>query len=337
MTKIITRRAFNISALAAAAIPVAPALSQTAEFNLKFGHESLDTHPNTIRLNEAAEAIAKRTNGRVNIQMFPNNQLGGSTDMLSQTRSGALEFTLLSTVIVSTLAPVAAISGVGYAFPDYDHVYSAMEGELGAYVRQSIEKVGLRSMKNIWNLGFRHVANNIRPIKTPSDLAGIKIRVAVGALYVSLFKGLGASPVSMNFSELYSSLQTKVIDGIETPLQIFVTFKMYEVIKYASLTNHMWDGQWLMANGRAWSKLPPDIQAIIEEEFNAACLRQRDDLKAIEARARADLTAKGMIINDVDTAPFREALVKAGFYKEWKNTFDPAAWALLEKSVGAIN
>jgi TRAP-type C4-dicarboxylate transport system substrate-binding protein len=212
-----------------------------------------------------------------------------------------------------------------------------MEGELGAYVRQSIEKVGLRSMKNIWNLGFRHVANNIRPIKTPSDLAGIKIRVAVGALYVSLFKGLGASPVSMNFSELYSSLQTKVIDGIETPLQIFVTFKMYEVIKYASLTNHMWDGQWLMANGRAWSKLPPDIQAIIEEEFNAACLRQRDDLKAIEARARADLTAKGMIINDVDTAPFREALVKAGFYKEWKNTFDPAAWALLEKSVGAIN
>jgi TRAP-type C4-dicarboxylate transport system substrate-binding protein len=212
-----------------------------------------------------------------------------------------------------------------------------MEGDLGAYVRQSIEKVGLRPMKNIWNLGFRHVANNVRPIKVPSDLSGVKIRVAVGALYVSLFKALGASPVSMNFSELYSSLQTKVIDGIETPLQIFVTFKMYEVIKYASLTNHMWDGQWLIANSRAWSKLPPDIQAIIEEEFNAACLRQRDDLKAIEARARADLTAKGMIINDVDTAPFREALVKAGFYKEWKKSFDPAAWALLEKSVGAIN
>lgn len=240
-------------------------------------------------------------------------------------------------MIISTLAPVAAISGVGYAFPNYDQVYGAMEGDLGAYVRQSIEKVGLRPMKNIWNLGFRHVANNIRPIKGPADLAGIKIRVAVGALYVSLFKGLGAAPVSLNFSELYSSLQTKVIDGIETPLQIFVTFKMYEVIKYASLTNHMWDGQWLIANARAWSKLPPDVQGIVEEEFNAACLRQRDDLKAIETRARADLTEKGMIINDVDTAPFREALVKAGFYKEWKANFDPAAWALLEKSVGAIN
>jgi tripartite ATP-independent transporter DctP family solute receptor len=336
MTRI-SRRAFNITALAAAATPVRRAWSQTAEFNLKFGHEALDTHPVTIRLNEAAQTIAKRTNGRVNIQMFPNNQLGGATDMLSQTRSGALEFTLLGTVIISTLAPVAAISGVGYAFPDYDHVWSAMDGELGAYVRQAVEKSGVRPMKNIWDLGFRHVANNIHPVKTPSDLSGIKLRVAVGALYVSLFKGLGASPVSMNFSELYSSLQTKVIDGIETPLQIFVTFKMYEVIKYASLTNHMWDGQWLIANGRAWSKLPPDIQAIIEEEFNAACFKQRDDLKAIESRARADLTAKGMIINDVDTAPFREALVKAGFYKEWKEKFDPNAWALLEKSVGAIN
>jgi tripartite ATP-independent transporter DctP family solute receptor len=336
MTRI-SRRAFNITALAAAATPVRRAWSQSAEFNLKFGHEALDTHPVTIRLNEAAQTIAKRTNGRVNIQMFPNNQLGGATDMLSQTRSGALEFTLLGTVIISTLAPVAAISGVGYAFPDYDHVWSAMDGELGAYVRQAVEKAGVRPMKNIWDLGFRHVANNIRPVKTPSDLSGIKLRVAVGALYVSLFKGLGASPVSMNFSELYSSLQTKVIDGIETPLQIFVTFKMYEVIKYASLTNHMWDGQWLIANGRAWSKLPPDIQAIIEEEFNAACFKQREDLKAIESRARADLTAKGMIINDVDTAPFREALVKAGFYKEWKEKFDPAAWALLEKSVGAIN
>lgn len=336
MTRI-SRRAFNITALAAAATPIKRSWAQSAEFNLKFGHEALDTHPVTIRLNEAAQVIAKRTNGRVNIQMFPNNQLGGATDMLSQTRSGALEFTLLGTVIISTLAPVAAISGVGYAFPDYDHVWSAMDGELGAYVRQSIEKTGVRPMKNIWDLGFRHVANNIHPVKTPSDLSGIKLRVAVGALYVSLFKDLGASPVSMNFSELYSSLQTKVIDGIETPLQIFVTFKMYEVIKYASLTNHMWDGQWLIANGRAWSKLPPDIQAIIEEEFNTACFKQRDDLKAIESRARADLTAKGMIINDVDTAPFRAALVKAGFYKEWKEKFDPAAWALLEKSVGAIN
>lgn len=88
MTRIITRRAFNGTALTAAATPfVLPARAQTAEFNLRFGHESLDTHPNTIRLNEAAQAVAKRTNGRVNIQMFPNNQLGGSTDMLSQTRS----------------------------------------------------------------------------------------------------------------------------------------------------------------------------------------------------------------------------------------------------------
>ena len=328
----ISRRALGWSGVAlATACTLGRAAAQTAEFNLKIGHESVEDHPTNRRIIEASQAIATRTNGRVSLQNFPNNQLGGATDMLGQTRSGALEFTLLSSVIISGLTPVSAITGVGYAFPDYDHVWAAMDGDLGAYVRQALAKSNLHAVHNMWDLGFRHVAGNVRPVNTPADLSGQKIRVAIGALYVSLFQALGASPVSLNFTELYSSLQTKVVDGTENPLQIFITFKLYEVLKYCSLTSHMWDGQWLVGNARTWSRLPPEIQAIVEEEFNAAALRQRADIREIDSHARADLTAKGMVINDLNTAPFREKLVQAGFYRQWKAKFDPQAWNLPRK------
>ena len=156
---LITRRTLGWSAAAlATARTIGQAAAQTAEFNLKLGHESVESHPTHVRLIEASQAIAKRTNGRVNLQLFPNNQLGGATDMLSQTRSGALEFTILSSVIISGLTPVSAITGVGYAFPDYDHVWAAMDGDLGAYVRQAFAKANLFATRNMWDLGFRHVA-----------------------------------------------------------------------------------------------------------------------------------------------------------------------------------
>ena len=128
----LNRRTLGLSAAATAASAVArQAAGQTAEFNLKLGHEAVESHPTNRRLLEAADTIAKRTNGRVNVQIFPNNQLGGATDMLSQTRSGALEFTILSSVIISGLTPVSAITGVGYAFPDYDRVWSKPAGPCG--------------------------------------------------------------------------------------------------------------------------------------------------------------------------------------------------------------
>lgn len=330
----ITRRRLGIASTAAGALAAMPA--RAAEFTFKVGHEFLDDNPVNIRLTEAAKQIAARSAGRVDVQVFPNNQLGGATDMLSQTRSGALEFTLLSSVIISGLVPVAAITGIGYAFPDYDHVWVAIDGKLGAYIRASIGKSGLRAMDRIWDLGFRNVANNARPVNATADMAGLKVRVAVGALFVSLFKGLGASPVTLNFSEVYSSLQTKIVDGTENPLQAIQLFKLYEVVKYASLTRHLWDGQWLIGNARAFDRLPPDLQAVVTEEFNAAALRQREDNLRIDGGAREQLTAKGMVINDLDTAPFKAKLIQGGFYREWKARFDPAAWALLEEVVGPI-
>ena len=210
----------------------------------------------TLRAKEMAAAIKAETKGRFDLQMFPNNQLGSDTDMLSQIRSGGIEFFTLSGLILATLVPAASINGIGFAFPDYDTVWKAMDGDLGAYVRGEINKAGLEVMDKIWDNGFRQTTSSTKPINGPDDFKGFKIRVPVSPLWTSMFKAFDASPASINFSEVYSALQTKIVEGQENPLAIISTAKLYEVQKYCSLTNHMWDGFWFLANRRAWQAVP---------------------------------------------------------------------------------
>ena len=205
-----------------------------------------------VRAKEMAAAIKAETNGRFDMQIFPNNQLGSDTDMLSQIRSGGVEFFTLSGLILATLVPAASINGIGFAFPDYDTVWKAMDGDLGAYVRGEITKANLVVMDKIWDNGFRQTTSSTKPINGPDDFKGFKIRVPVSPLWTSMFKAFDASPASINFSEVYSALQTKIVEGQENPLAIISTAKLYEVQKYCSLTNHMWDGFWFLANRRAW-------------------------------------------------------------------------------------
>jgi TRAP-type C4-dicarboxylate transport system substrate-binding protein len=129
------------------------------------------------RAKEMAAAIKTETNGRFDLQIFPNNQLGSDTDMLSQIRSGGVEFFTLSGLILATLVPAASISGIGFAFPDYATVWKAMDGGLGAYVRGEIAKSGLVVMDNIWDNGFRQTTSSSKPINHPDDFKGFKIRV----------------------------------------------------------------------------------------------------------------------------------------------------------------
>ena len=284
-----------------------------------------------------AEAIRTETNGRFDLQIFPNNQLGSDTDMLSQIRSGGVEFFTLSGLILATLVPAASINGIGFAFPDYTTVWKAMDGDLGAYVRGEIAKANLVVMDKIWDNGFRQTTSSTKPINSPDDYKGFKIRVPVSPLWTSMFKAFDASPASINFSEVYSALQTKIVEGQENPLALISTAKLYEVQKYCSLTNHMWDGFWFLANRRAWEKVPEDIRAIVARNINAAALKERRDTAELNGSLRGELESKGLVFNQPDVAPFREKLRSAGFYAEWKAKYGDDAWALLEKSVGKLS
>ena len=307
-----------------------------AEFSFKAANNSPESHPLTIRMREAAAAVGKETGGKVDIQIFPNNQLGSDTDMLSQLRSGALEFFTLSPLILSTLVPSAPVNGLGFMWSGYDKVWPAMDGELGAYVRGQIGKAGLYPFEKMWENGFRQTTSSTRPIKTPEDFKGFKIRVPPSPLWTSMFKAFDAAPMSINFSEVYSALQTKIAEGQENPLVLIETAKLYEVQKFLSKTNHMWDGFWFLANGKNWATIPKDVQAIIEKNFNAMAVQQREDIAKANATVEKSLVDKGMQVSTVDTAAFRAKLQSAGFYKEWRGKFGEDAWKLIETVTGPI-
>lgn len=312
------------------------ARAQQAEFVYKFANNLPDTHPINVRGREMSAAVKQETNGRVDIQIFPSSQLGSDTDTLSQLRSGGVEFFTLSGLILATLVPAASINGIGFAFPDYPAVWKAMDGDLGEYIRGQITKANLVVLDKIWDNGFRQTTSSTKPIKTPEDYKGFKIRVPVSPLWTSMFKAFDASPASINFNEVYSALQTKIVEGQENPLALIATAKLYEVQKYCSLTNHMWDGYWFLANRRAWERLPADVRTIVAKNVNGSAMKAREDTEKLNANLQTELAAKGFIFNQPDLGPFREKLKQAGFYAEWKAKYGDEAWAILEKNAGKL-
>ncbi len=331
-----TRRALLSGATALPLVAIGTGRARAAEFSYKYANNLPLSHPMNLRAQEAVTRIKEKTGGRLDIQIFPNNQLGSDTDTLSQLRSGAVEFFTLSGLILSTLVPVASINGVGFAFKDYSQVWPAMDGALGGFVRGEIAKRGLYAFARQWDNGYRQITSAAKPIRTPDDLDGFKIRVPPSPLWTGLFKAFGAAPASINFSEVYSALQTHVVDGQENPLAVIDTAKLYEVQKYLAVTNHMWDGFWFLANRRAWDALPAEIRATAETEFNASAIAEREDVAKLNASLQGGLAAKGLVFNNTDAASFRAALKKAGFYSEWRDKFGPEAWNALEGAVGSL-
>jgi tripartite ATP-independent transporter DctP family solute receptor len=326
-----------IGATALAAPPLRNARAQNAEFVLKFGNNNPEGHPMIVAMGKAADRIKQESGGRVELQLFPSSSLGTDTDMLSQVRSGALELFALSGLVLSTLAPVAAIHGVGFAWQGYDQIWDAMDGDLGAHVRDGIAKLNLYAFEHMWDNGFRQITSSSHPIEKLEDLAGFKIRVPPSPLWVSLFAAFGASPTSINLAETYTALQTKIVEGHENPLALILILRMYEVQKYVSITNHMWDGYWLVANGRLWSRIPDALKDIIAKNIKQATMEERVAIRGLNDSVRGDLLAKGLVFNTPPSRPFRNKLTSAGFYEQWRGKFGEQTWSLLERYTGKLS
>ena len=330
----IARRTVLAGSLAAPAL-LRATRANAAQWTYKFANNQPPTHPLNLRMTAAAEQIKRETDGRLEIQVFPFNQLGSDTDVLSQLRSGAVEFFTLSGLILATLVPTASINGIGFAFADYPTVWKAMDGELGAFIRAQIAKVNLLAFDRIFDNGFRQITTSTKPIKSPSDLVDLKIRVPVSPLWTSMFKAFGSSPISINASEMYSALQTRIADAQENPLVAIYFTKLQEVQKYCSLTSHMWDGFWFLANRRAWEALPDDVRAVASKRINEAAVAERADVEQLGVTMQQTLEKAGMVFNEVDKAPFRDKLRSAGFYAEWKGKYGDEAWSILERATGS--
>jgi len=324
---------------AAAALPLFTILSgraDAAEFTYKLATGQDPSHPVNIRAQQAIERIKEATSGRLEIRLFPANQLGSDTDLMSQVRNGGVEFFNQASSILSTMVPAAGIANTGFAFKDSAQVWQAMDGKLGNYVREQIANVGLLTMARPWENGFREITTSTKPIHTPEDLKGVKLRVPAAPMLSTLFTALGGSPSPINFNEVYSALQTKLVEGQENPLAIIATARLYEVQKYCSMTNHVWDAYWILGNRKAVERLPKNIQEIVFNEFDRSTNDQRADIAALSVSLRADLESKGLQFVEVDKPAFKTALGKTTFYKDWRAKFGEQAWKLLEDVVGPL-
>ena len=337
----INRRKFlhagTVAATGIAAFGILTRPGDAAEFTWRYANNNVVQHPMNVRLREAVERIRAQSGGRMDIQVFPNSQLGGDTDMLSQLRTGAIQMFNLSGLILSTFVSLASINGIGFAFKNYDQVWTARDGALGTIIRAASARAGLYAFASMWDNGYRQITSSTHPIVTPDDLKGFKIRVPVSPLWTSMFKAFGAAPASININEAYSAMQTKIVEGQENPLALIDLYKFHEVQKFVSVTNHMWDGFWTLANGRIWTSLPKDLQEIVERNLNEAAKKEREDVAALNASLQGELSQKGMAFNNSDAEKFRAALRTAGFYAEWKEKYGAEAWAVLESQVGGLS
>ncbi|MFB9982410.1 TRAP transporter substrate-binding protein [Mesorhizobium newzealandense] len=311
--------------------------ARAAEFNYKLGLELRDDQPLPKRMLEAAATIAEETNGRLQIQGFPNGALGNPVETLNQVRSGALEFLTSSFGILSTLDRRAGLPTLGFIFENYDQVWKAIDGDLGKYVAKVIAEHGeLAVVDGIHDIGFRHVTSNNGLFAQPADLKGVRIRTPPTPFLTSLFSALGASPTPIAFGDLYSALQTGTVDAQENPLTVVASYKFYEVQKFCTLTSHTWDGWVPVANRAAWERLPEDIRQVVARNFQKAALQQRKDIATQVAAVRTDLDQKGLQFGSPGPGVYRKTLQGTQFYSDWKKQIGAEAWGVLEGAVGKL-
>jgi TRAP-type transport system periplasmic protein len=330
------RRFLASSAATALAVNFVRFPGDAAEFSMKIGTDNPETHPTNVRLKAMVDKVRAQTNGRLELSVFPNSILGGDSQMLTQTRSGALQIWCAPDNVLANVVPVAAISNVGFAFNDAKQGFAAMDGALGTYIRNQTPKTGMYAFGKIWDNGVREITTSTKPIAQASDMLGFKIRVPASPVAITMFKAIGASPSPIDSKEMYTALQTRVMDGQENSLAIIETYKLYEVQKFCSISNHMWAGYWMLMNSAAKDSLPKDVFDTLERNMNETALLQRTDVENLNATLQPKLTQEGLTFNNVNRDTFKAKLRESGFYDQQKKTYGDEAWALLEKAVGKL-
>ena len=316
-----------------AKVGMAAETSPGADFRYRLGLSQPLDSPNVLRLQEMAGNVRAESNGRMLIQVHGAGVLGSDSAMLAMLQKNELEMYLGGNVF-GPLVPTMEMPGLPFTFKTPASVFSALDGELGDFLRGEMLAKGIVTFRRWFDNGFHHLTTRTKPIRTVDDLVGMTIRTPVQTMTVDFFETLGAKPLRFTLNQLYEVLKNHTVDGQTDPLGLILLLKLYEVQTYISLTNHWWSGFTLVANAAAWNALPPDLQAIVEKHAETAALAQRRDIDLFNATALETLRARGMIVNETDTSGFKTPL--AAFYARWRENYGAKAWGLLENHVGKL-
>ncbi len=299
----VTRAAATcISAAVAALALLLTAPPALAQVELKLGHVG---EPGSL-FQKSADEFAKRANaklgGKAKVVTYGSSQLGSDEEMIQKLKLGTLDMALPSTVM-SSQVDLFGIFEMPYLVKDRAHMQRIEKEIFWAKLEPEAEKKGLKVLA-VWENGFRQITNNKRPIKVPADLAGIKLRVPGGKWRVKMFQAYGANPSPMKFSEVFTALQTGVMDGEENPFTQIYSAKFQEVQKYLSLSGHVYTPAYLTVGKTKWESLPPDVRKILEETAKETQAYVYQVAAADDAELLGKLKQAGMQVNDVDKGAF---------------------------------
>lgn len=274
---------------------------------LKLGHIAEPENPYGQGADHFANLVKERTKGEVIIQVYPSSQLGNQRDLVEGLTFGTVDMTLTGTAVLGNFIPEVAVFDLPFVFRDIPHAYKALD-TVGMDLCKKGEGRGMITLA-IWENGVRHMTNNKRPIKTPEDMKGLKMRVMEQPVYIEMMKALGASPTPMAMSELYTALQKGVIDGQENPLAHIATKRFYEVQKYISLTGHTYASEPLLISTVSWKKLTPEQQQIVRQAALDTRDWQRELCRNLEGTFLKVIkdSGKSEVNDDVDKAAFANA------------------------------
>lgn len=295
---------------------------------LKLADVLPDSHSWNIAAEGFAKEVAEKTDGRVMIKVFAGGQLGDENTLVQGLQIGSVQMGIIGCGSFQPVEPKFGIVELPYAWSSRENAYAAYDGKLGAALEEAAQQHHLKIL-SWWENGFRHITNNRGPINTPEDLRDLKIRVTPDKMRLDAFTALGASPAPLAFSELYSALQQGVFNAQENPLAIIDGSSLYEVQDYLSLTGHIWGPACLTISDTSWTRLSPEDQVVVQE----AADHWRDEQRAMMQEADAGLIDKlksaGMQVNEVDVAPFKEAVQDV--WKTYKPVYGEDLFTLIQE------
>jgi tripartite ATP-independent transporter DctP family solute receptor len=280
--------------------------AQSADVVIKLGHIAEPTTPYAQGAEHFAKLVAEKSNGEIEVQVFPSSQLGGQKELIEGLIFGTVDMALTGTAVLGTFQPQVALFDMPFLFKDRGHAYRALDS-VGMDIGKALEPKGIKLLGYMEN-GIRHLTNNIRPVQSPADMKGLKIRVMNNKVYIEMVKALGASPTPMAFAELYSALQQGTVDGQENPSAHIFTKRFFEVQKHASLTGHAYAPEPMLISMMTWNKLSDEHRTLIQEAATESIAWQRKLSTDQDEEFWTKIKETGkMSVITVDRQPFIDA------------------------------
>lgn len=325
------RSSFKKKLVSALCLVWASSAYSAVEF--KLGHFGSENHPSHIAAMQFAKQVEDRTKGEVTVEIYPNNALGSPPEVLEQVVMGVVDMSLSGQDQLAKHVPLFDTVSIPFSLSNSAHADRVLDGPFKEWAAPELEKVGLVYLSS-WDWGFRQLTNSVRPILTPADVKGLKIRTPPAMTYQAAMQAIGANVQTISFSELVMAMRQGVVDGQENPIGVIYNLKLYESQKFISIINYLYSSMVHVVSQDAWDRLTEEQQVIVREESDSARLLMRKLMRAEELKQIEDMRAKGIVIDEPDLAPFQAMMEPA--YEQIKKKVGAAnfdKWIEMTKSV----